>query len=265
MTSSTPAPQGPVSRVRCTVAYDGRGFHGFAANAGVRTVAGELSAALTRVLRLTEPIELVCAGRTDKGVHAIGQVVTFDLPADFDRPELEHRLNRMLGPEIAVRDVHAVAGDFDARHSATARTYRYVIWNRPEPNPFRVGLAWQIAEPLDIELLRLACDPFIGSHEFSAFCRGATRRDGTAVSLRRDVRRAVWHEVEPGVLHFEIEASSFCHQMVRSVVGTMVEVGLGKRHAGTLLSVIHSGDRARAGQLAPPDGLYLLAVAYDAG
>jgi tRNA pseudouridine38-40 synthase len=253
-----------VLRIRLTVAYDGRGFHGFAANAGVRTVAGELVAALTRVLRLDAPVELTCAGRTDRGVHAVGQVVTFDVPADRDLSEVVERINALVEPEVAVRDVEVVAADFDARHSATSRTYRYVVWNRPEPDPFRAGLAWHVPEPLDIELLRLACDPFIGLHEFGAFCRRATQRDGTPVSLVRRVQHAAWHETSAGVLQFEITASSFCHQMVRSVVGTMVEVGLGKRRAGDLLGVIRSGDRSRAGQLAPPDGLYLLSVGYDA-
>lgn len=249
-------------RVRLTVAYDGRGFHGFAANAGVRTVTGALAAALTRVLNLEGPVELTCAGRTDRGVHALAQVVTFDVPTDRNLSEVVERVNALVAPEVAVRDLQTVAPDFDARSSATSRTYRYVIWNRPEPNPIRAGFSWHVPEPLDLELLRLACDPFIGLHEFGAFCRRATRRDGTPVSLKRRVHRAAWHEVAPGVLHFEITSSSFCHQMVRSVVGTMVEVGLGKRSAGELLGVIRSQDRKLAGQLAPPDGLFLLSVEY---
>ena len=262
MNSSTPALEGPASRVRLTVAYDGRGFHGFAVNAGVRTVAGELVAALTRALQLDEPIELACAGRTDRGVHALGQVVTFDVPPDRDLVRVTQHVNALLEPEIAVRDLEAGPPDFDARSSATSRTYRYVIWNRLEPDPFQAGFAWHVPDPLDLDLLRLACDPFIGLHEFGAFCRQGARRDGTPVSLMRRVHRAAWHEVTPGVLHFEITASAFCHQMVRSVVGTMVEVGLGKRHAGELLGIIRSQDRSKAGQLAPPDGLYLVGVGY---
>lgn len=253
---------GPVLRMRMTVAYDGRDFHGFAENDGVRTVAGDLVAAIAKVLHIDGPVELTAAGRTDRGVHALGQVVTFDVPAKVDPDWLMKRLNLLVGPEIAVREARWVPDTFDARHSARSRTYRYVVWNHPEPDPFRAGRAWHVAHPLDLDALRLSCDPFIGLHDFAAFCRRATRQDGTPVTLRRRVNASSWHEVEPGVLHFEINASSFCHQMVRSVVGTMVEVGRGQRRAGDLLDVIRSGDRAAAGVLAPPDGLYLLAVGY---
>lgn len=250
-------------RVRFIVAYDGSGFHGFAANVGVRTVGGELAEAIGRIVHRDEPIELTCAGRTDKGVHALGQVVSFDVADGSDVLELARRVNRIVGPEIAVRDPQVVPDSFDARFSATSRTYRYVVWNRPEPDPFRAGRAWHIAAPLDLAALRLACDPFIGDHDFSAFCRAATRADGTPAPLRRRVISAEWQPGAPGDLVFEITASSFCHQMVRSIVGTMVEVGLGRRHAGELLRIIGSGDRANAGRLAPPDGLCLAEVGYS--
>ncbi|MBS1849123.1 MAG: tRNA pseudouridine synthase A, partial [Actinobacteria bacterium] len=208
------------------------------------------------------------AGRTDKGVHALGQVVSVDVAddVDVDVVELARRVNRIVGPEIAVRDAQVVPLSFDARFSARSRTYRYVVWNRSEPDPFRAGLAWHVAEPLDLAALRLACDPFIGSHDFSAFCRVATRRDGSPAPLTRRVIAADWKPGVPGEIVFTITASSFCHQMVRSIVGTIVEVGRGRRSAGDLVGVIASGDRSRAGRLAPPDGLYLESVDYgDAG
>ncbi len=249
-------------RIRFTVAYDGSGFHGFAANAGVRTVGGELAEAIRRLLRLDAPVALTCAGRTDKGVHALGQVVSFDVPEGTDVGELARRVNRIVGPEVAVRDPLVVPDSFDARFSAVTRSYRYVVWNRPEPDPFRAGRAWHVAAPLDLALLRLACDPFIGEHDFSAFCRAATRADGTPAPLTRRVISADWSVGESGELVFTITASSFCHQMVRAVVGTMVEVGLGRRRAGDLVAVIASGDRAAAGRLAPAEGLYLAEVGY---
>lgn len=252
-------------RIRLLVAYDGSGFHGFAANPGVRTVGGVLADALGRVLRTGEPVSLTCAGRTDAGVHAFGQVVTFDVDDGVGAVELAHRVNRIVGPEISVRDPRIVPDDFDARFSARARTYRYIVWNRPEPDPFHAGRAWHVPEPLDLDVLRLTCDPFIGEHDFSAFCRRAFRVDGSAVPLRRRVLAARWEPGAPGELVFTITASSFCHQMVRSVVGTMVEVGRGRRRAGELVGVIASGDRSRAGRVAPPEGLYLWEVAYDAG
>ncbi|MBX3313410.1 MAG: tRNA pseudouridine(38-40) synthase TruA [Actinobacteria bacterium] len=255
-------PHGPTERVRLVVAYDGTAYHGFAINAGVRTVGGTLAAALGTVLG--QDVELTCAGRTDKGVHARAQVVTFDVERGrFDAVGLLRSVNKMCGPSIAVTDAAVVPDDFDARFSATARRYRYRIVNRPAPDPFQAHLAWHVAEPLHLPSLQLACDPFIGEHDFAAFCRRPKRRDGEPASLVRRVTAAAWTDEGGGDLRFEIEASSFCHQMVRSVVGTMVDAGRGRLHAGDLLDIIRSGDRNRAGDLAPPQGLTLWTVRYD--
>ncbi|QXC60337.1 tRNA pseudouridine(38-40) synthase TruA [Aquihabitans sp. G128] len=258
----TEGPVGPLVRVRLVVAYDGAPFHGFAVNTGVRTVAGVLTDTIGTVLG--HAVELTCAGRTDKGVHARGQVVTFDAaPERLDLPGLMRSVNKMCGPAIAVTDAALVADDFDARFSARARRYRYRILNRPAPDPFQAHFAWHVDEPLSLPAMVLACDPLIGSHDFAAFCRRPKRRDGEQASLVRDVTEAVWHDDGGGDLRFEIEASSFCHQMVRSVVGTLVDVGRGKKHAGDVLAIIRSGDRNRAGDLAPPQGLTLWTVRYD--
>jgi tRNA pseudouridine38-40 synthase len=255
------APTGPLVRVRMTVAYDGSGFHGFAPNPGVATVGGTLAGALARVLR--HDVELTCAGRTDTGVHAWGQVVSFDANPDrYDPLTLQRSLNRLCGPAIVVRDVRTVGADFDARRSAAGRTYRYTIVNRPVPDPFLAHVAWHVDEPLDLDLLRLGCDPLIGEHDFAAFCRRARLRDGGEASLVRTVRRAEWTDLGEGVLRFEIEANAFCHQMIRSVVGTLVDVGLARKHAGELLGIIAGRDRAKASSLAPPQGLCLWSASY---
>ncbi|HET6833711.1 MAG TPA: tRNA pseudouridine(38-40) synthase TruA [Acidimicrobiales bacterium] len=257
------APRGPVVRVRMTIAYDGSGFHGFAPNPGVRTVGGTLGEAIRKVTRA--PVELTCAGRTDTGVHAWGQVVSFDLPADrFDPRALARSLNRLLSPAIVVRDLGPAPDDFDARRSAVGRTYRYTVVNRPEPDPFLARLAWHVANPLAIELLRLGCDPLVGEHDFSAFCRKPRHRDreGGEASLVRQVRRASWTDMGDGVLRFEIEANAFCHQMIRSLVGTLVDVGLARKHAGELLGILAGRDRSKASALAPAQGLCLWAVSY---
>ena len=254
-------PPGPTSRVRFTVAYDGTGFHGFAANEGVRTVAGVLAEALERALG--HRVELTCAGRTDAGVHARGQVVTFDARADgLDLVALARSVNHQCGPQVAVRDAAVVADDFDARFSAVARRYRYLVRNRPDPDPFLAGRAWHVERPLDLWAMQLAADPFIGTHDFAAFCRRPKRRDGEPASLVRRVTETGWTDDGDGLLRFEIEAASFCHQMVRSVVGTLVAVGLGRVKAGEVAGIIRSGERARAGGLAPPQGLTLLLVRY---
>ena len=156
-------------RVRMLVAYDGSGFHGFAAQPGQRTVAGVLAEAIEKVAR--HPVDLTCAGRTDRGVHAWGQVVSLDLPASVDLEALQRSLVKLCGPAIVVREIGVAAPDFDARFSATGRTYRYTVLNRPVPDPFLATTAWHVPVPLDLELLTLACDPFLGEHDFSAFCR----------------------------------------------------------------------------------------------
>ena len=256
-----PAPAGPTERIRLVVAYDGSAYHGFAVNDGVRTVGGTLTAALGTVLG--RDVVLTCAGRTDKGVHARGQVVTFDVEQGVaDLAVLVRSLNKLCGPTIAVIDAAVVADDFDARFSATARRYRYRVVNRTAPDPFQAHLAWHVPDPLHLPSLQLACDPFIGEHDFAAFCRRPKRRDGEQASLVRRVTAAVWTDDGDGDLRFEIEASAFCHQMVRSIVGTMVDVGRGKFHPGDLLGIIRSGDRNRARDLAPPQGLTLWTVRY---
>jgi tRNA pseudouridine38-40 synthase len=242
------------------VAYDGRGFHGFAPNPGVRTVAGELAEALERGLR--HPVELTGAGRTDAGVHARGQVVSFDAVAEgLDLDRLQRSLNKMLGPEIAVVDAAIAENGFDARHSARSRRYRYTILNTPWPDPFWAGRAWHVERPLDVELLRLGADALIGDHDFASFCRAP---DGdVSVSLVRRVIDARWDDRGDGLLHFWIEATAFCHQMVRSVVGTLVDVGSGRKRAGDVLGILAARDRQAAGPVAPPDGLCLWSVHYD--
>jgi len=258
-----------VRRARLTVAYDGTDFHGFAEQAEARTVMGELRAAMEKVTRTA--LDPVCAGRTDAGVHGWGQVVSVDLPAGTDLGGLQRRLNKLCAPEIAVREMRWCADpDFSARFSATWRHYRYHLLNSPEPNPFVARTAWHVAEPLRLWAMDLACDPLIGEHDFSSFCRKPKPADGDdEPSLTRRVISAGWHEVPesvhgavPGLLRFEIRANAFCHQMVRSLVGTLVDVGLGRLHAGDVRGILLRRDRQAAGRVAPPHGLVLWEVGY---
>ncbi len=246
-------------RVRLVVAYDGSLFHGFALQPGQITVAGALKASIDRALRAD--VTLVGAGRTDSGVHAWGQVVTFDVDEErFDGPRLQRSLNATLGPAVAVRAVDVVDPGFDARRSALSRRYRYSVLNREVPDPFLAAVTWHVPAELSIGALRLSCDPIIGEHDFTSFCR-APRRD-PAASLVRRVDDARWVDLGEGRLRFEIEASSFCHQMVRSMVGTMVEIGRGKRPAGEMAGVLRARQRSMAGHIAPPHGLCLWSVTY---
>ena len=218
--------------MRLTVAYDGTDFHGFAINGELRTVLGVLTAAIERVVRT--PVELTGRGRTDAGVHGWGQVVSGLLPDDTDLRRLQRSINGLCGPEIAVRAAEWAEPDFSARFSATSRCYHYDVWNHPEPNPLVARTAWHVPDPLDLDAMNEAAGVLIGDHDFSSFCRRPKRRPRARrrPSLVRRVTTAEWSLVGThfgDITRFEIAATSFCHQMVRSIVGTLVDVGRGRR------------------------------------
>jgi tRNA pseudouridine38-40 synthase len=249
----------PERVLKLTVAYDGTDFHGFAAQRDQRTVEGVLCGALERVLRV--PVELACAGRTDAGVHAWGQVVSCAVAADADALAVQRSVNAQLGPEVVVRRVEVVDSGFDARHSARWRSYRYTIVNRDEPDPFRARHAWWVPGELDVSMMRLAADPFVGEHDFASFCR---KGPAGSTTMRR-VLASEWTVGPDGLLTYEIRATAFCWQMVRSIVGTLVDVGAGRIRAGEVMGILRARDRAAAGRLAPPNGLCLFAVGYGLG
>lgn len=272
---SEAAPGGPLRRVMLLVAYDGSSFHGFAAQRGQRTVGGALAATLGQMAG--HEVALTCAGRTDSGVHALGQVVHADLdaavvsrwaggdPQPGARLErLSRSLCRQLGGALAVLDARIAPLGFDARHSALARRYRYHLLVTPWPDPLVRHTSWHVAAPLDLAAMRIGADALLGEHDFAAFCR---RAPGDVGPINRRVLSVGWGLV-PGddrLLSFEIEANAFCHRMVRSIVGTLVAVGDGRLHAGELLEILRSADRARGSRLAPASGLCLVAVRYPPG
>jgi len=278
-------------RWRLKVAYDGSGFRGFAAQDGQRTVAGVLAEALGRVTRTT--VTLTCAGRTDAGVHAAGQVVHFDVPADvadgLDPEAVVRSCNSQLAPAVVVWDAEVAPEGFDARRTATARCYRYLVVNAPVPDPLLSGLAWHVADPLDLRSMKAAADALVGEHDFRAFCRrvpgadpgepiprrvidarwgelsrsaGPAPVDGSRDGQRRAVPVPTLAPTVGRLLAFEIEANAFCHQMVRSLVGTLVDVGRGRKRPSDLVWILRSADRRQASHPAPPHGLTLAAVRY---
>jgi tRNA pseudouridine38-40 synthase len=269
-TAEPPRPGGSgaqdVRRLRLDLAYDGAAFRGFAENAGVQTVAGDLRAAIERVLGQT--VALTCAGRTDAGVHARGQVVTVDVVADeIDPVRLRNSLNSQVGPQVVVREVTEVPATFDARFSACWRRYRYLVLDTEVPDPFLATTTWWTGEPLDVAAMDRAAQVLVGEHDFSSFCRRP--RQEPAVSLVRHVHHARWErlsagsEQEPSPLRFEIVASAFCHQMVRSIVGALVKVGRGRMEPEQVGALLAARDRAGAPNLAPPQGLTLWEVGYQ--
>jgi len=252
-------------RVRLRVTYHGAGFHGFARNEAVDTVEAVLVHAVSTVLGSN--VEMSAAGRTDAGVHARGQVVSFDAPVGTDLTAMVRGVNALCGPAVAVSDAMWTDPGFDARRSATWRSYRYTVLNQAEPDPLLTDRAWHVPRPLDTVLMNLACDALHGEQDFAAFCRRAAGPDGEHKSLHRRVFVARWVAGDPPdagrTLVFEIRANAFCHQMVRAIVGFCVDVGLRKRPPSDTRAVLLAGDRSHGSPVAPPHGLVLWDVGYD--
>ena len=237
-------------RLRLTLEYDGGGFRGWAAQPGLRTVEGVVRDALGQAFRSVEG--LAVAGRTDTGVHALGNVVSVEVEGGAPPERAARALNALLPDDVAVVEAAEAPPDFHARFSARARSYRYRIFRRAEPSPFEAGRSWWVPRRLDVEGLRAAAALLPGEHDFRAFTPTETQH---AVFLRV-VESAEWHE-RGDHLELEITADSFLRHMVRTLVGTMVELGPER-----LEPLLAGRPRAEAGLTAPPHGLYLVAVRY---
>lgn len=243
-----------------TVSYDGSGFAGFAKQPGQLTVQGNLEAALTTALRT--PIETAVAGRTDAGVHALAQVVSFPFEGDLDTHTLLRSLNALAGPGIIASEVRVAPAGFSARFDAVAREYRYRIVPGPVPPVFLAGCAWWVKSTLDLAAMREAANHLVGEHDFSSFCVAAsaegkpTRRRLELVSIEPAV------ELGEHCLVVRIVGNAFLHSMIRIIVGTLVEVGSGRREPAWAGEVLGACDRAVAGPTAPAHGLTLWHVDY---
>jgi len=245
-------------RLRLDVAYDGAEFRGWATQPGLRTVEGELSAALVTVLRVPS-VALTCAGRTDAGVHARGQVVHVDLDDVPDGPEpLVRRLNGILAPDLRVRRAVEAPAGFDARFSAVWRRYAYRVADHPAAvDPLARGYVLTWPRPLDVAAMAEASDALVGLHDFASFCR---RREGaTTVRTLLDL---AWTRRADGVVEAAVRADAFCHNMVRSLVGSLLAVGEGRRPVGWPADLLAAGQRDPAVTVAPPHGLTLEEVGY---
>jgi tRNA pseudouridine38-40 synthase len=246
-----------VTTFRLDIEYDGSSFRGWAKQPGLRTVQGELEAALATILR--EPIELTVAGRTDTGVHARGQVASFttgvEAPGDLAR-----RLNSVGPDDIAVTSAVAATEGFDARRNAKSRTYRYRVLARPSPSPFEQGRSLWWPHKLDRDALDACATALIGTHDFTAFTPTQTDH----VRFDRDVLAATW-TTDGDIVSFQITADAFMRNMVRVLVGTQLEVARSRRTLESFKQLLAGAPRSAAGDTAPPHGLYLESVTYDAG
>ena len=243
-----------MTTVRLDIAYDGSGFRGWAKQPGLRTVQGELEAALATVLR-TE-VELTVAGRTDTGVHALGQVASFETKAEVPQ-DLARRLNGVGSDDVAVTKAAIVVDGFDARHDAKSRTYRYRILARPSPSPFEQGRALWWPHRMDRDALVACAEALVGTHDFTAFTPTQTDH----VRFDRDVPAASWTFADD-LASFHITADAFMRNMVRVLVGTQLEVASGRRTLDDFTQLLPGAPRSAAGDTAPPHGLYLESVTY---
>jgi tRNA pseudouridine38-40 synthase len=237
-------------RLKLTVEYDGTDFRGWASQPELRTVEGEVRAALGSVFGNYD--SLTVAGRTDTGVHALGNVVSVDVDGGPPAERAAEALNTALPDDVAVLAAETAAPDFHARHSARSRSYRYRIWRRRAPSPFEHGRSWWYPRPVEEDRLADAADLLLGEHDFRAFTPTETQH----TVFRRTVLRAQWHR-RGDALEFEITADSFLRHMVRTLVGTMVELSPER-----IAPLLDGAPRSEAGSTAPPWGLYLEAVSY---
>lgn len=243
-------------RLRIDLAYDGTEFSGWATQPGRRTVQDELEQALGIVLRLSGPVSVTCAGRTDAGVHARGQVCHVDVPELVDKPV--ERLNGVLPEDVRVRRVAVAPDAFDARFSAIWRRYAYRIRDDYQAaDPLRRHEVLAYPRPLDLDAMNAASRPLLGEHDFAAFCK---RREGATTV--RELRELEWTRDESGLAVGKVVADAFCHSMVRALVGALVVVGDGRRPVDWPGTVLSAAVRDSAVNVVQPHGLTLEEVGY---
>jgi tRNA pseudouridine38-40 synthase len=241
-----------------TLEYDGTDYVGWQRQPSGVSIQGLLEDALAPING--GPVTVHGAGRTDAGVHALGQVASVTLSSDLAEPALARALNAVLPPDVRVLAVEAAEQDFNARFNAHAKTYEYRIVNAPVVSAFLHRYVWHVSQPLDVETMRTAAGPLVGTHDFAGF-QGA---GSSVVTTQRTILELEW-ELGGGFdlpLVLRVTGDGFLRHMVRNIVGTLVEVGRGRWDPWRLVSVLDSHDRSQAGPTAPAQGLFLTHVAY---
>ena len=240
-----------------TVEYDGTDFHGWQRQKNEPTVQAEIETALQTIVG--QPLTVAGSGRTDAGVHALGQVASFTCETRLDGQALLNGLNALLPDAIVIKDCSEVEHSFHARFSAKGKTYHYRLLNSRLPSAIERRYAWHVSRHLDRNAMRAAIEHIIGTHDFSAFEASGSPRSHS----RRTIFHAQLIEEENQLLVLKIEADGFLRHMVRNIVGTLVAVGLGKIDVSEFQAILRSKDRSRAGVTAPSQGLFLVCVKYE--
>ena len=258
-------------RVRLDIAYDGTDFRGAQVQATGRTVGGEIETALARITGATRRLRF--AGRTDRGVHAAGQVAHVDLPIALPDEQIVRALNAVLANDVAIIAARTVPASFHARYDARWREYRYQVWNAPTRHPALVRTTWQLRRPLDLAALTAATIALLGEHDFAAFAGqglGVPTRSGGPSTVRAilgarwDSGPAEFPAPDGRLIEFRVRGTGFLPQMVRTIVGAAIEVGAGRQPPEWFAALQAGRDRAAAPAPAPPQGLSLWAVGYEA-
>jgi tRNA pseudouridine38-40 synthase len=242
--------------IKLIIEYDGTNYLGWQVQAKGPTIQGVIEEKLALLTR--ESVRLVGSGRTDSGVHAFEQVAHFKTKNGMDLHSIQRALNSLLPHDIVIKEIEEAGEGFHARKQARSKVYEYRIFNQPIRSAFHRGYAWHIPQRLDWKKIREATHKLVGEHDFSSF-----RSTGTPTkTAARKIFRAEWRRGRDGLVRFEIEGSGFLKQMVRAIVGTLVEVGRGKISPEEFQDILESKDRKKAGSTAPAHGLFLKEVKY---
>jgi tRNA pseudouridine38-40 synthase len=245
-----------VRNIKLTIEYDGGAYHGWQIQPGVRTIQGVIREHIAQITQ--RKVNLIGAGRTDAGVHALAQVANFKTESTIDLLPLQRGLNSLLPPDIVVKGLEEIEEGFHARFSARSKVYEYHILNQPYPSALMRDYAWFIHNELDLPSMRKCGKLLIGSHDFSSFrASGDESRHSMREVIRLEIERR-----EGNLIVVVIEANAFLREMVRSIVGTLVDVGRGKTSFAEFKDIFGAHDRRRAGMTAPAHGLFLVEVKY---
>lgn len=246
-----------MEKIKCVISYDGTNFSGFQIQPKKRTVHGELEKALMKIHK-GEHIRLQASGRTDTGVHAKGQTIHFDSPFDIPEENWKRALNTLLPDDLYVREVEKVSVSFHARYDVMEKEYRYYIWNEKEKDVFKHNYAYQFPYKLNISAIQAACRHLEGEHDFTTFSSAKATTKGSKVRTLYQVSC----EKQGSEIEFIFRGSGFLYNMVRIIVGAMLDVGQGRREPEDIINLLQQKDRQLLGETVPPQGLYLWNVIY---